>query len=243
MIKTQIKKLFRHFGYRVVPLNYHHIDYYESLETVRHQWLTQFNIRTILDAGAGSGQFARTIRKTFPSARLVCFEPIDACFQEIRETFRNDPNTSLNKLALGSKEGSFVFHIHRNPGSSSFLRMTDIHTNAYPGSGESETAVIPTIRLEDYLNTHSEMPEFFLKLDTQGTELDILKGAGDWIHKMRVIQIELNFAETYEQCPLFDEVYQFLRTRHFILAGIENASQSLVDGSFLQCDAFFIRET
>jgi len=225
----------------MVPVNYYHIDYYESLEAVRDHWLLKYNIQTVIDAGAGTGQFARRIRNTFSSASLICFEPIDACFQEIQSYFKDDPHISLHKLALGEQAGSFEFHVHKNPGSSSFLKMTDIHTNAYPGSGESESVVIQTIRLDEFLNNTTPDAEIMLKLDTQGTELSILKGAGAWLDKMKVILVELNFAETYEQCPLFDEVYHFLRAHHFSLAGIENASQSLHDGSFLQCDAFFVK--
>jgi hypothetical protein len=57
----------------------------------------------------------------------------------------------------------------------------------------------------------------YLKVDTQGAELSILKGAGDLLDSARVLEVEVEFNPIYKGQPLFSDVDTFLRDKGFVL--------------------------
>ena len=93
------------------------------------------------------------------------------------------------------------------------------------------------------LNNENLEANILLKIDVQGYEKSVLEGAEELLKNTKVILTEVSFNELYKDQALFNEIIDFLKERGYYLAGIENISQSLKDGTFLQADVFFVRSS
>ncbi len=129
-----LKKLAKHaakaFGLDVVRLSH----------APRHTLLgiRSWPIRTVIDVGANTGQFARYIRGMFPEARLYCFEPLPGPYLELRSWAEQCGQNAVITFntALGDREGTteMLFHVDHRP-ASSILPSTDLCVESYPLTG------------------------------------------------------------------------------------------------------------
>ena len=80
-----------------------------------------------------------------------------------------------------------------------------------------------------------------MKLDVQGAEKLVLEGAEETLKNVDIIFSEINFSELYKGNVPFSELCRYLLEKGFTVIGIENISQSTIDGTYLQADAYFER--
>jgi FkbM family methyltransferase len=218
-------------------------EYQEKLEPVRYDWLKGLDIKTVIDVGASDGGFARRARKIFPHSRLYCFEPLDGPFQQLARFFEKDPLVTAVNCALTNQAGGAKFHANEYSGSSSLLEMAELHKKAYPFSSRTTTVRIECDTLDRFFSERPTEPQLLLKLDVQGGERLVLEGAKELLRRVLILYAEITFWELYAGQSLADEFVHFLGTHGFALVGIENVSQSLVDGRFLQADAYFLNRS
>jgi len=216
-------------------------SYFEDLEKVRYKWLDQYLFNTIIDIGASNGGFAQKARNWFPKAQIYSFEPINASFEVLQTKFRNDTNFKALNYACSNNKGQSSFYLSSNSGSSSLLDMNIKHKEAYPKSSEIKEIKVDIDLLDNLLISEKLSSGILLKLDVQGGELLALEGAYNILQKTKLIFIEISFCQLYNDQPLVNEVIDYLFKRQFKLIGVENVSNSLIDGSFLQADLFFER--
>ena len=81
----------------------------------------------------------------------------------------------------------------------------------------------------------------YLKLDTQGTELSILRAASSALLDAEFVEAELSLVKLYEGGALIDEVISFLDDRGFALVSLEGIDEEPETGQMLQVDAIFMR--
>lgn len=197
----------------------------------------------IFDIGASDGGFARKIKDIYPNAEMHSFEALPDSFEKL--TFRCAHLTNFHPVhtALSDKEGEIEFYLcDNNTGSSSMLEMTDIHKEAYPHTAKNTALKVKAIRLDDYAkNIPLENKKVLMKLDVQGAEKIVLEGSQETLNHVDLIFCEINFSETYKGCVMFSDLNKFLEARGFTLIGMENVSQSKIDGTFLQSDAYYIK--
>jgi FkbM family methyltransferase len=236
-MKNTIKSILRKSGYSIVPYD----EYENKLEKVRYNWLINQNINTILDIGASFGQYARKARKRFPGAHIISFEALPDSFQKLNETFKEDKNFQCFNLALSNFTGKTVFRKSSNSGASSLLEMDDLHKTNYKESKDIVEIEVKCDTLDNILKGQKLQKNILMKLDVQGAEKMVLEGAKETLKNVQVIFSEVNFNTLYKGNVLFNDLVQFLYEQGFRVEGIENVSQSLIDGTFLQADVFFKR--
>jgi FkbM family methyltransferase len=217
-------------------------EYEEQLAAVEHEWLKKLNINTILDIGASNGGYATKARKIFPQAKIISFEPLPNSFNALQKKFANDKLHNAFNIVLSDVAGEMEFFENDYSGSSSILSMTENHIDAYPQTAHAKRIIVQSKTLDEIFDTLKIESETLMKIDVQGAESMVLKGSEKSLEKIKLIFVESSFVELYKNQWLFDNLYQFLIQRNFKLVGIENVSQSLNDGSFLQMDAYFINE-
>ncbi len=83
---------------------------------------------------------------------------------------------------------------------------------------------VPVTTLDNYCAELSIERLDILKTDTQGYDLEVLRGSADLLgrHRVRLIYLEISYADVYESGPGLDEVYAFLRGRGFFLVSFYN---------------------
>lgn len=123
--------------------------------------------------------------------------------------------------------------------------MADVHKEAYPHTASNKSLKVKAITLDAYMNdklADLKAKTILMKLDVQGAEKIVLEGAVNTLKYVKYVFCEINFVETYKGCVLFSDLNNILESQGFVMAGVENVSQSPVNGMFLQADAFYIKK-
>lgn len=150
----------------------------------------------MLDVGANRGQFASELRKVGYRGHIISFEPIQKEFAVLRRAFRNDAKWQGYQLALGSEDS--VAEINVIPG------MTFMSSILKPIVRQKKVEKIEVRRLDSLLPERLAKvrePKVFLKMDTQGYDLEVFKGAGESCKTILGLQSEICVQPHYEGMP------------------------------------------
>jgi FkbM family methyltransferase len=193
----------------------------------------------IVDVGANRGQFALFARMYFPQSKIVSFEPLDRPARIYESLFRNDPRTRLVQAAVGTEHGPLLMNVAAEDDSSSPLAVGKLQAEAF-GTVVADRLEVPCGRLSEYLRDDDLGQKNLLKIDTQGFELQVLRGAEGLLDRFTAIYCELSFQELYVGQSLASEVIAYLFHRQFSLVGVYNISSVPKLGQ-LQADMLFVR--
>lgn len=205
------------------------------LAGVEHEAVSlPLNMRSVVDVGASRGQYAVVARNLFPDARIICFEPL----AEAREVLeRVVPKAEIFPVALGEHTEESAFHVAARDDSSSLLPIGDRQKSIFTNTHEVGRRQVPVRRLDD-LNLDLDPPAL-LKIDTQGSEFQVLNGASASLASVDWVYVETSFVELYVGQHLAPDVIAFLRAHSFDLLGVFNPTY--VDGACIQADLLFKR--
>ena len=158
----------------------------------------------VVDVGANVGDFSECVLAFQPWARLYLVEPLEETHPELRRKFGEYAGVMLDSFALGSEEGEREFFVSRYDQASSFLEIgTALETGAYGlDFTRKEVRRVRIRRLEDYLRERSLERVDLLKLDVQGFELEVLRGAGDALSRTDWIYADAQFQERHKMALL-----------------------------------------
>jgi FkbM family methyltransferase len=206
----------------------------------REAWMIEKNYRTVIDIGANVGQFATEIRAILPNTKIISFEPLPDCFSKLKEIAANDKNMFCFNFAIGENNEVLSLNINQSSATSSLLRSSNYLKNNFPESDTVDTIQVP-VKTLDSLNLELNEPTL-LKIDVQGYEKSVLKGALKSLPFIDTVLVELSFFELYEGQPLFDEVYAILKENNFVYVGNYDQIHSPINGLVLQSDSIFFRK-
>jgi FkbM family methyltransferase len=232
-IKTLIKLLFRACG----------LDVRRSLPFEPYAWLKDMNIKTILDVGANTGQFASEFHGLFPEAKLYSFEPLEDCYNKLLEKMRHISEFHAFNFALGDENAETQIFRNDFTPSSSLLPIEKLHEEAFEFTKHTTAQRIKVKRLDDIINELDVVENILIKIDVQGTEDKVIMGGKKLLSKASVLIVETSFQILYQNQPLFNTIYSLLREMGFVYKGSENPLRNPRDGSILQCDSVFLRDT
>jgi FkbM family methyltransferase len=239
-VADAVQRGLRRAGYELHQYVPGPVLYDEDIRRVK--LLRSQGIGTVLDVGANAGQYAQRLRAAGYPGRIVSFEPLSEAFAALERAAAEDARWDVRRLALSDTDGEAEIHVAGNSWSSSLLDMGERHLasapeSAYVGSERIATARLDTI-WDDVLGG-DERP--FLKLDVQGFEMHVLRGAGTRLDRVAGVQAELALVHLYEGDALWREVVDHLETQGFELAGLEPGFEDPDSGRMLQADGIFVR--
>jgi FkbM family methyltransferase len=215
-------------------------DEYETLVFM----IGRFGAVTVLDIGSNDGGFAKNFLDAGYAHRIVSFEPLPDANARLSQSAKAHPNwIVMPPFALGRQEATAAFHVAGNSSSSSFLNMGKRHREVAPASAPVEEITVQVKRVDSVMEEFEpgSRESLFLKIDTQGSEADVLEGASSILHRVIGLRVELSFVELYEDQPLFDEMYAEIRTLGFELWECTPVLRDPRTGQVLQIDATFFR--
>ena len=173
---------------------------------------------TVLDVGANKGQFSRAAATAFPGARIIAFEPLESVAAEWRRHLADVAQAEIHVCALGAEDGTVSFHPHEYSLSSSVLPLAEgAGAEGGGGAGELAAVEVPVRRLDDVVTLDDLRAPLLAKLDVQGYELEVLRGAEATLGHVDALVVELAFERHYAGQPLFTEVLAHLGERGFAL--------------------------
>lgn len=229
MIGTEtIQKLLRRQGYEVIRYPLGH-------------FLRQLEITVVLDVGANAGQYGHEVRSTGFNGKICSFEPLSTAFESLKAATTSDPNWTVKNLALGSEEGTAKIHVASNSTSSSMLAIGERHLNAAPNSKNVGFEEVDVRRLDSIVDSNlaSATDRIWLKVDTQGYEVEVMRGAGSSLSRYAALHLELSLVELYDGAPLAEDVLSFARERGFMPIWFTPTFRNPKTQQLLQVDAIF----
>lgn len=194
------------------------------------------DVATVIDVGASRGQFAVFARETCPTASLICFEPIEEAARLIPDVV--DGPVTVHPVALGAERGRRRLHLSGRDDSSSLLPIGRQAT-LFPGTAATGARDVEVDVLARYLDASTPRP-VLMKIDVQGYELEVLRGAGAALDHVDEILCECSFVELYIGQPLVTDVIACLVGRGFALVRVSGIVTSS-EGQQLQADLTFRR--
>jgi FkbM family methyltransferase len=187
----------------------------------------------VVDVGCRWG-FADAWEDLGDRCEIVGFEPDAVESEGLREHYRDRPWVRIVPHALGAAPGGATLYITREPACSSVYRPIDEVVDRHPRL-EPQRMVrsegIELITLDGWCAENAFDTVDFIKLDTQGSELDILRGAERALESVSIVQTEVEFNPMYDGQPLFGDIDRFLRERGFVLWHFDNLSHHRQHGS------------
>jgi len=210
----------------------------------RTQLIAEQGIDTVLDVGANEGRFARRLRDEGFTGRIVSFEPLSSAFALLASASAADPKWECLRLALGATTGKATLNVAGNLASSSFLPMDSGLSQmdprlAYTGTEECSLSTLDVLAADLF----QQEERLYLKLDVQGFELEVLRGADVTLDRVHAFDVELSLTQLYEGAPLMDEVVAYLAERDYALLRTEPAYVHPRTHEPLQVDGLFVRNS
>jgi FkbM family methyltransferase len=174
-------------------------------------------VRGILHVGANVGQE----RATYASHGLdvAWVEPIPDVFQRLQANIKPYPQQrAYNYLVTDEDNKTYTFHVASNDGSSSSILELADHKDIFPDVGYVQTLEISSVTLTALVAREGiDLSKFdMMLLDTQGSELLVLKGAAPLLQHFRFVQIEVADFEAYQGCCKLVEVAAFMLPKGFV---------------------------
>jgi FkbM family methyltransferase len=195
---------------------------------------------SIVDVGANGGQFSLVARRLHPSAQIIAFEPLPAAVRRYSRVFEGDQRVVLHRVAVGKTSEEADFHVSASDDSSSLLPITALQESTFPGTEQRGVERVSVLPLNEVLDSSQLTPPALLKIDVQGTELNVLLGVGELLGLLDYVLVEASFVELYSGQALAHEVIAHLAERGFVLGGIYNPTTD-AEGRSVQADFFFTR--
>ena len=206
------------------------------------QYLAEHSIHYLIDVGANEGQFGSSMLQAGFKGEILSFEPQAEAFTKLRKRAESTKNWKTFHFAMGDFDGQSELNIAGNSVSSSLLSMLPAHLNAAPKSVYVSRESIEVKKLETIYEGLMKEEYAFLKMDTQGFEMKVLKGAERILDKIVGIQLEMACHPLYDGEVLFDEMKAYLEGKDYFLSSLENGFYDKETGRLLQVDAVFLRE-
>ena len=199
---------------------------------------------TVFDVGANKGQIVEKYRCAFPRAKIYAFEPFPEVYRELAGNVSGDKKTFPCKLALGSSPAKKALRVNASSPTNSLLDTED-SAASYWGEGLMETTGtvdVDIATIDEFCRDRKIKNIDVLKIDTQGTELEVLKGAAGMLSagRIQLIYTEMIVAPSYKGQGKPHELMGFLDSVGYDLSGLYNL-WSHNDGRLLQMDAIFVR--
>lgn len=214
---------------------------HETYLRYNRPWFRDRAINTIIDIGANTGQFSRTVRAILPDAQIYAFEPLPDCFHTLMSHMPAHNFKAFN-VGLGSAEATLTFHRNPYADSSSFRPMTDLHRDNFPFTAGPETLLsVPVRPLDSFKEELNLKDEIFVKMDVQGFEDEVIEGGSAIISSAAMVVMEVSFAPLYEGVAAFDKLYTRMKELGFEFKGCLDQLIAPIDGTILQGDALFTR--
>lgn len=194
----------------------------------------------IIDAGANDGETAAAFLRRFPGARILAFEPYGPSYQSLRRRFRGAPAVEAVNAALGAAPGTARLHLYSGHRMNSLLRLNPDPANPMARGFAAEGEVAVPVATVDGVAAERHLPRIdVLKIDTQGYDLEVLRGAAGQLAARRVgaVLLEVNFVPMYERQASFPELHALLAGHGYRLVDFYNHQRAA--GVTAWCDACY----
>lgn len=185
----------------------------------------ELDITVVLDVGANTGGYRDFLRNNVEFKGLILsFEPVSTCYSILREAAKKDPKWEVFNYALGSEDIWCNINIMKSLEMCSFLEPD---SSSIPEISQANKVIgtekVWIRRLDSIwpeLQKKYSLESVYLKLDTQGYDIEVVKGAINSLKEIRAMQMEMYFLQIYKDQPDFSKAYRVLNSIGYHITGI-----------------------
>jgi FkbM family methyltransferase len=179
-------------------------------------------IDTVLDVGANKGQYYEFLRERVGfTGQIYSFEPIPELGAKLVERSKSDPKWEVRQCALSQQSGTAQFHISDKPGWSSLRELVKGQSRPSDELVVTRSVTVDVRSLDDVIK-ELKYNNLYLKLDTQGSDLDCLRGGEATLKMVKGLQTELGCIPCYDGAASPSQVLAFLEERGFWMTAVQS---------------------
>lgn len=179
-----------------------------SLPSYLRMIFRELAIDCVLDVGAHRGEFATGLRTFGYRGPIISFEPVSSSFKSLQQAASQDDQWEVHNFALGSEDGSSEINITEGTVFSSFL---------LPVAEKIESRESVQVRRLDgvLLDLLKARKRVFLKMDTQGFDLEVMRGATGVSDYIAAVLTEMSIIPIYNDAPTLADSLAHMQTMGF----------------------------
>jgi FkbM family methyltransferase len=215
------------------------------LDVARLSAETRTQINIIFDVGANVGQSAAELALYFPEAKIYSFEPVRETFSILTRNVGGNPNIAAQNLALGSSAGRSEMYVYDNSLINSIV-LNRPYPSRYNLKAQKLECTVDTI--DNFCDRHGVSQIGILKIDTEGFELEVLRGARNLMERGMVDFVIAEFNDVAASSKdssgsTLGPLAEFLSPYDFAFVA-SYTDYIATDGPlFVVCNALFARKT
>jgi FkbM family methyltransferase len=194
-----------------------------------------FNPTTVIDVGVATDTDELYVH--FPQARYLFVEPLAEFEPNLQQLCQRYPGSNYMLAAAGADNGEITFNVGPSMGDSSIYQTIECRDGAY----EMYKRTVPQYRLDTMWEALELTGPTLLKVDVQGGEIEVLKGATTIMDQFEVIILECGMIESYIGQPIFHEYVAYLADHGFVVYDIIHTGFSET-GLLAQIDLVFVKK-
>jgi FkbM family methyltransferase len=165
----------------------------------------------VLDVGANRGDYSAAVLATFPRCMVHAVDPSERCIERMETRFARSDRITTHQIGLSDSVGEASLFADRDGSPLASLVNRDLK---HFGIVMRPTSVVPTTTLDDFVNVNGLGTIDWIKLDVEGHELAVLRGAEGALSRASLLQFEFGGGNVCSR-TFFRDFWQFLTTRGF----------------------------
>jgi len=197
-------------------------------------------INLLLDVGANVGQYAAEVRKFGYTNRIISFEPVSSAFAKLREAAASDADWEVRQVALGETDGTVEINLADTLSSILPRDPTTGHMFSTQTQGTETVKLSRLDALWPEIYRAGDRP--WLKLDVQGYEMNVLRGAENSLKQIAGVEMEMALKPIYQSVPLYRDMIAHMESKGFTLWSLQPGSRDMSNGRLMEMDGLFVKE-
>lgn len=228
--KRQLKKILSFLGIEIQLKRHIRTSMYDCLQQAVINGLKP---NTVIDVGTAYGTHA--LYNIFPNAKHILIEPLEEFIPHLDNIVSKLNNAEYIIAAAASTKGNIIINVHPDlVGSSVYKEEEDSNVNGF------ERAV-NAITLDDICQNKKTSGPYLIKIDTQGSELDVIEGARTVLQDTEFVILEVSFFEFFKGAPQIYDCITFMKQNGFVAYDIFDLQYRLLDRAMPQIDIAFVQ--
>ena len=194
-------------------------------------------INCVLDIGSHRGSFFESLRSIGYGGHVISVEPTEENYKFQKEKFKNDKKLKLFNFAIGETECEKKINVIDFSNLNSLLTPRN---NSVKNKSKVKVKRLDSL-MDQILNT-VENPKIFCKVDTQGYDLNVLKGAGGLLELIEVIQTEISIRPLYYNSPNHIQSFQYFKSIGYEIIHMFPCSKDAKLNHILEFDCILLKK-
>jgi len=213
-----------------------HGDFVLVYQALRRLRARGFSPDFVIDVGASTGVWSDAAKRVFPHSRFILIDPLHSHYRQVNGWyFEQNPGFEAVAAAVSDQCGEAELNITSDLYGSSLLHS--------PNSRPSQMLRVPVLTLDHVAREKRLTGRGLLKVDVQFTEHLVLAGARQLLEQVDALLLELSLFRYAPEAMLFPEMLELVRQLGFHYYEDTGGWRSPVDGTTLQKDVLFVRES